>query len=149
MRTMKPGKCEMRNAKCARPNASRRLSIAPFALPIFLLLLLPACKAHRQYPDLTPGWHNADYTKVFGRIQRVAQTDPAAKPVWIIRYGYSDNDPYSGKLNLYPDGALAGYSGGELVEIKGALSKEYTLPNFPGTWYKVDEIRMWSTQSAR
>jgi len=116
---------------------------------VLLAAVFAGCKARKQYPDLTPGWHDAGYTKVFGRIQRVAQADPEAKPVWIVRYDYTASDTYGGRLNLYPDGAMAGYSGGELVELRGAIAPGYSLPNFSGTWFKVDEIRMWSNHNAQ
>lgn len=101
------------------------------------------CSAKKVYPDLTPGRHSADYHTVFGRIQRVAQKDPLAPPVWIIRYGYSDSDSYGGKLNLTPPEKLTGYSGGEMVMITGSVRREMMLPGVTGTWYYVDSIRMW------
>jgi hypothetical protein len=110
---------------------------------LLLPLLLAACHARTRYPDPTAGRHNADYSLIFGRIQRVPAADPAQPPLWMIRYGSTGSDKYGGKLNLTPPAKLTGFSGGELVEITGGIHPEYSHPDFPGTWYQINSIRLW------
>jgi len=38
-----------------------------------------------------------------------------------------------------------GFSGGEQVQLTGAIRPEMTQPGIGGTWYQVDTIRLWSS----
>ena len=108
-----------------------------------LLLAIAGCKATKVYPDPYPGWHTGDYSTVLGRLQRVPAKNPDDHPVWVIRFGL-DTDPYHGELALTPPERLDAYSGGELVEVRGAIHPELKYPDYPGTWYVIHSIRMWN-----
>jgi hypothetical protein len=101
------------------------------------------CMKRKIYPDPLPGWHADDYSTVFGRLQRVVARNADDPPVWVIRFGLA-TDRYGGELALTPPGKLLGYTGGEQVEIHGTVRPELGYPNYPGTWYEVRSIRMWS-----
>ncbi|MCL2647405.1 MAG: hypothetical protein FWD61_10445 [Phycisphaerales bacterium] len=109
---------------------------------LFALLTMVGCKATRAFPDPYPGWHNSDYTSVFGRLQRIPSMNPNNPPVWIIRFGLG-SDPHGGEFALMPAEKLVGYSGGEQVQITGAIHEEH-FPDYPGTWYDLQSIKMWS-----
>ena len=111
-----------------------------------MALVFSGCSAKKAYPDLTPGWHSADYGTIFGRLQRVPSKNPDNPPLWIIRYAYTDTDKYSGKLNLTPPVKLTGFSGGELVQMTGVVHPEFTHPEFGGTWYEIQSIRLWDSR---
>jgi hypothetical protein len=110
---------------------------------LFLLPLLPACSAKKVYPDPAFGWHNNDFSTVFGRLARITPRNPDDPPVWIIRFG-AQNDPYAGQLALTPPDMLTGYNGGETVEVRGAIRKDLAYPDYAGTWFEVSSIRLWS-----
>ena len=116
-------------------------------VPAFCLLLLAStfagCKAAKSYPDPLPGWHNASFTTVFGRLQRIPAAKPENPPVWIIRFGNAA-DPYRGEFAVMPAERLTGYGGGELVEVKGNIRSDLSYPDYTGTWYEIQSIRMWS-----
>lgn len=114
-------------------------------LILALCVLLSACSGKKRYPDPSPGWHAADYHVLFGRLQRVPAKNPDAPPTWIIRYGFNDADKYAGKFNITPPERLAGFSGGEQVQLTGAIHPEMTQPDVGGTWYQVETIRLWSS----
>jgi hypothetical protein len=106
-------------------------------------LLLASCKAAKSYPDPLPGWHNANYSTVFGRLQRMPAAKAEDPPVWIIRFGAAA-DPYRGEFAVTPPDRLIGYNGGEQVEIKGRLRPDLSYPDYTGTWYEIQSIRMWA-----
>jgi hypothetical protein len=124
-------------------------------IAIFLLALasipLASCKQPRAtYPDIYPGWHNGDYSIIMGRLQRIPARDPSEAPTWIIRYGLTaTDDSYNGELALSPPGALTGYSGGELVEIRGEVDPNFKSPNYPGTFYNIRRINIWNGSETR
>jgi hypothetical protein len=110
-----------------------------------LLGNVPGCMKKKIYPDPLPGWHSADYSTIFGRLQRVVAKNVDDPPVWVVRFGLS-TDRYGGELALTPPGKLLGYSGGEQVEIHGQVRPELGYPNYPGTWYEVGGIRLWEAR---
>ena len=116
-----------------------------------LAAFLPACgKTRKIYPDVLPGWHSGSYDVVFGRLQRVPAKDPTEAPTWVVRYGLSNtSDPYRGELGLVPPEKMVGYSGGELVELRGNLDPSLKSPNYTGTFYVVQAIRIWNGQLNR
>lgn len=121
---------------------------------IFVALVLAslsaACKQRQSLPDVLPGWHSPGYDVVMGRLQRVPPRDPTEAPVWVLRYGLSNaDDLHSGEVALMPPEALVGYSGGELVEVRGAVDAGFKSPDYPGTWYRVQEIRIWNGSENR
>jgi hypothetical protein len=120
---------------------------APLLASCCLLLVsaLPGCKAAKSYPDPLPGWHNASYTTVLGRLQRMPAVKPENPPVWVIRFGNAA-DPYRGEFAVTPPERLTGYSGGELVEVKGNIRPDMSHPDYAGTWYEIQSIRMWSNR---
>ena len=111
---------------------------------VFLLMLVAigGCKAARSFPDPYPGWHSSDYTSVFGRLLRVESKVPNSPPVWVVRFGLS-SAPYGGEFALTPQEQFVGYSGGEQVQLTGAIRGE-PLPDYNGTWYDVQSVKMWS-----
>jgi hypothetical protein len=113
-----------------------------FAAAVFLLAFA-GCKATKHYPDPLPGWHNADFSVVYGRLQRIPAKSPDRPPVWVVRFGLG-SERYGGELALTPPERLIGYSGGENVEIKGAINSALAYPDYPGTWYSVQSIKLWS-----
>ena len=109
-----------------------------------LLLSVAGCgKATKNYPDPLPGWHNPDYSVVYGRLLRVPSKKPENPAVWVIRYDLA-NDRYGGEFALAPPERLTGYSGGEPVEIRGSIRRDVSQPDYSGTWYQVQSIKMWS-----
>lgn len=121
-----------------------RMTASLMLLALTFLLALTACQAKQTFPDPFPGWHSADYGIVFGRLQRVAAKKPEDPPVWVIRYGYTDSDKYSGKFNLTPPTKLVGFNNGDLIRVTGTIRPEYVHPEFAGTWYQIESIRLWS-----
>ena len=120
------------------------------ALSLLLLTVtaLAGCKAKKTYPDPDPGWHSPDYGIIFGRLQRIAAKDPDSAPIWLVRYDFNQ-DRYRGELALTPAEKLVGYSGGEMVEIHGAVKTAAALGSYPGTWYEVHSIQLWASYSGR
>ncbi len=115
-------------------------------LAAFALLFSAGCGGKHRYPDPYPGWHAADYSVVFGRLQRIPGKSAEDPPFWVILYGFPKTDNYTGKLNLMPPEKLIGYRGGELVELRGQLNTGYQHPDIGGTWYNVQAIRLWNGQ---
>ncbi|HUO10037.1 MAG TPA: hypothetical protein VM008_17155 [Phycisphaerae bacterium] len=107
-----------------------------------LLLVLAACHSKKRYPEPLPGWHNDDYSVIFGRLQRVVSKNPDEQPVWVIRFGLA-TEKYGGELALTPPQRLVGYTGGEDVELHGAVRTDLAYPSYPGNWYEIHSIRMW------
>jgi len=107
------------------------------------ILAAAGCKATKTYPDPLPGWHDANYSTVFGRLQRIPAANPDNPPVWVVRFGLT-SDPYRGQFAITPPERLTGYSGGEMVEIRGTIRPDLSYPDYSGTWYEVRSIRMWS-----
>ena len=97
-----------------RPSALRRSTRFAACLA---LAWAAGCNARKDYPDAAPGWHNGDYSVIFGRLQRVPSAAPDAPPAWTIRFGYAA-DAYNGELALTPPERMVGYTGGERVEIR-------------------------------
>jgi len=118
---------------------------AVLAIVLLAMVLAPAgCgKPKKFYPDLAPGWANPGYTHVFGRLQRLPAREIDGQPVWLVRFDLA-NTPHKGEFALGPAEKLTGYSGGELVEIRGQINSEFASPDYAGTWYNVQSIRMWS-----
>jgi hypothetical protein len=114
----------------------------PVLVASLLLLTLAACGSKKRYPEPLPGWHNDDFSTIFGRLQRVLAKNPEDPPVWVIRFGLLQ-DRFGGELALTPPQRLTGYSGGELVEIHGTPRQDLGYPNYAGTWYEIRSIRMW------
>lgn len=113
------------------------------------LLAASGCGGKHRYPDPYPGWHSADYSTIFGRLQRIPGKEAGDPPFWVIMYGFIKSDGYEGKLNLAPPEKMAGYSGGELVEIRGRINTSYQHPDIGGTWYDVQSIRLWNGRIER
>ena len=125
----------------------------PITLSLTLVLLsaaaLSGCgKARKAFPDADPGWHSRDYSIVFGRLQRIAARNPDEPPVWLIRYDLA-KDRYRGEFALSPPEKLVGYSGGEMVEIRGAIKSDSTPGTYPGSWYEIHAIRLWTSYSGK
>ncbi|HVX83562.1 MAG TPA: hypothetical protein VH253_01975 [Phycisphaerae bacterium] len=114
-------------------------------LPLLCLLLplLPDCSAKKVYPDPAFGWHNNDFSTIFGRLSRITARNPSDPPVWVIRFG-APADTYAGQLALTPPDMLTGYNGGETVEVRGRVRADLAHPDYTGTWYEVSSIRLWS-----
>ena len=111
-------------------------------LAAVVLFSVAGCRATTTYPDPLPGWHNGNYSSIFGRLQRIAAAKEGVPPVWVIRFGLT-SDPYQGELAITPPEKLIGFSGGEQVEVRGAVRPDLKYPGYPGTWYEVQSIRMW------
>ena len=115
---------------------------------VLFAITITGCKARKSYPDPNMGWHSADYTVIFGRLQRVAPPPPSSPdvppqpPAWTIRFGDA-NDAYAGELALTPPERLVGYIGGEKVEVRGHLYTQRTAYQYNGLLYAVDSIRQW------
>ncbi len=107
-----------------------------------VLLCLVGCGKKKRYPEPLAGWHNDDYSVIFGRIQRVAAKNPDDPPVWVIRFGL-ETEKFGGELALTPAQRLTGYSGGELVEAHGMVRSDMGSPDYPGNWYEIRSIRLW------
>lgn len=119
---------------------------------LMLLLGLAAggCNQPRQaLPDVLPGRVSPGYEMIFGRLQRIPARDPQEKPTWVIRYGLTSSDAYNGELALMPPEALAGYSGGEPVQVRGQIDPTFKSPNYAGTFYHVREIYIWNGSENR
>jgi hypothetical protein len=120
----------------------KSLRLAALALLLSLVAASSGCKATQSYPDPLPGWHNGDYSTIFGRLQRIPAANAESPPVWVIRFGAAANE-YRGEFAVMPPERLIGYNGGELVEIKGHIRSDLTHPDYTGTWYEIQSIRMW------
>src|ERR1035437_6286475 len=105
----------------------------PTALTLSLIILsitaLSGCKAKNLYPDADPGGHSPSSGVVFGRPQRKPAKDPDEPPLWLIRYDLG-KDRYRGEFALTPTEKLVGYSGGELVEIRGAIKTDHVPTSY-------------------
>ena len=119
----------------------------PFAFILLLLATLltaSSCgKARKSYPEPNPGWHSVNFSVVFGRLQRVPMKNPDDPQLWVVRYNLA-SDGYHGELALIPVPDLEHYSGGELVEVHGAVATTAPKSDYPGTWYEVQSIKLWS-----
>jgi hypothetical protein len=122
--------------------ASQKGGVALLAMTI-ALAGLAGCKAKRTYPEPNVGWHSPSYSVLFGRIRRAPGATPDSLPIWVLRFGDA-SDAYGGELALSPPEKLAGYSGGENVEVHGHLLTDKTNDAFSGRWYVVDSIQYWS-----
>jgi len=111
-----------------------------------LFLVLAGCVTKKHFPEPLPGWHNDDYSVIFGRLQRVLAKNPDDPPIWVVRFGFSQ-DRFGGELALTPPQRLTGYSGGEQIQLHGVVRPELGYPSYPGTWYEVHSIRMWRSHS--
>jgi hypothetical protein len=54
-------------------------------------LSLMACNTRQRYPDAAIGWHNADFSTVFGRLLRIPMpapdpNSPAPPPAWVLKF---------------------------------------------------------------
>jgi hypothetical protein len=107
------------------------------------LFALAACNARNAYPDPAPGWHSPDYSTLFGRLTRVPGPTPDDPPTFTLRFG-DTTDSFNGEVALTPPERLAGYSGGERVQVQGRPLGQPTTDAYNGRWYTVDAIRMWS-----
>jgi hypothetical protein len=109
---------------------------------------LGACHARTDYVSPDIGWHSADFGTVFGRLQRVADAAPEAPGMWVIRFGTA-TEPYNGELALVaPADApyrFVGYSGGEMVQVKGRLVDRPGNDAYNGRRYEVDSIQLWTS----
>lgn len=110
-------------------------------------LALGACHARKDYFEPDPGWHSPNYSTVFGRLSQQPGPTSDSPPVWVLRFGAATGQ-YKGEFALTaPKDApqrLAGYSGGEMVQVKGRLLGEATTDAFNGRWYVVDSIQLWT-----
>ena len=109
----------------------------------FAATLCAGCKTRKRFPDPDPGWHSADYTVLFGRLQRVPSRVADNAPVWVLRFGMG-RDAYHGEVALTPAERMAGYNGGELVEVRGSLKADFNSPDYSGTGFDVQSIRIWA-----
>ena len=120
------------------------------AIALASLALVPACTKPRPgLPDVLPGWHSPNYEIIMGRLERRAGKDPTEAPTWVLRYGLAAGDPYGGEVALLPPDALTGYSGGEPIEVHGAVEPEFKSATYPGTWFRVSAIRYWKNSETR
>lgn len=119
-----------------------------FALAISLGIVISGvggmggCSAKKVYPDPDIGSHTADYSVIFGRLQRVMPANPDNPPVWVVRFGIRQ-EPYGGELALTPADRLLGYTGGEMVQVRGRINPSVKSPDYPGNWYEISAIRLW------
>ncbi len=109
---------------------------------------MASCKAKKSYPDTDPGWHSADFSVVLGRLVRIPAKNTDDPAVWVVRFGLG-REAYRGELALMPADKLVGYSGGELVKIRGSVKEGYQHPQYAGTWYEVSSIRMWDNYTGK
>lgn len=103
---------------------------------------LGSCGKRKRYPDLNTGWHNSDYTRIFGRLSYVPAKTEDSKPFWVLRYA-DINDRYNGRVVLIPETKMVGYSGGETVAVVGRLRLDLQNPTGTGTFYDVQSIHLW------
>lgn len=129
------------HAPSRSPGLRRRFPLALAAL--FLFAALSGCSARKNYPEPNYGWHSPSFTAIYGQLQRRPGSAPDAPPVWVIRFG-TPSDSYQGEFALTPPERLAGYSGGENVEIHGHVFDQQTTDAYNGRWYVVDSIQMWA-----
>jgi hypothetical protein len=116
---------------------------------LLLLATLGACSDKRKhYQDLYPGWHNADYSNIFGRLQVVPPSADEDQPTWVLHYG-DINDRYNGRVVLRPTSKLLGYSGGEQVAVVGTLRLDQPNPAGTGTFFDLKTIRLWHDAANR
>jgi hypothetical protein len=109
-----------------------------------LAIVAAGCNTRKDYPEPKIGWHDHSYSRIFGRLVRIPGATPEDPPTWVIRFGVP-GDEYRGELALTPAERMRGYSGGEMVELKGRLLEQNTTDAFSGRWYAVDSIQMWSS----
>ena len=109
------------------------------------VVALAGCKARKDYPEPSLGYHSPNYNVVFGRLQKVAGRGENAPPTWVVRFGIP-SDPYQGEFALTAPSPnfILGYSGGEPVEIHGHIFEQPTQDTFNGRWYVVESIQLWS-----
>lgn len=112
------------------------------AAVLLAAMTLAGCQTKKTYRQPDAGWHSADFRTVLGRVRKTSD-DPA---VWLLRFG-TPSEPYQGEFALtVPADApnrLAGYTGGEMVEVKGHLLDKPTTDAYNGRWLVVDSIQMW------
>jgi hypothetical protein len=110
------------------------------ALAAATLMLAAGCKTKKiVHPEVNPGWHDASFSVVFGRLQRIPAQKAGEPPVWVVRFG-PPNDIYGGQLAITPPERIAGFSGGEQVEVRGRLRPGNEGPL---TWYEASSIKLW------
>jgi hypothetical protein len=121
----------------------------PFPLPLALLsavVLMGGCQVRQDFPEPATGWHAADFSVVFGRLQRVEAADPEEPPTWTVRFG-GRQDGYGGQLALTPARMMAGFSNGEPAEIRGHIVGEAGGAGAgdatKAIHYEVESIRLW------
>jgi hypothetical protein len=113
------------------------------ALFLALLGMMAGCGGRKAYPDSQPGWHNDDYTTIFGRLSR-RSGEHADAPIWVLRYDFANAaDPYVGRVALTPAEKLIGYSGGELVEVHGKVLAKSDADPLGYYQFQVQSIRIW------
>ena len=104
------------------------------------------CQVRQDFPEPATGWHAADYSMLFGRLQRIDAADPEEPPTWTVRFG-NRQDGYGGQLALTPARVMAGFSNGEPVEIRGRLVSvaggAATADATKAIHYEVESIRLW------
>lgn len=126
---------------------SRIFSTTSFLAVALAGCLLSACTERQRYPDAAVGWHSPDYSVVFGRLFRVPlpapdPSTPAPPPAWVLKFGET-SEMYNGEIALTPPERMVGYSGGEMVEVRGRFLDTPTSDPYSGRWYTVESIRMW------
>ena len=106
-----------------------------------VLAMLSGCGVIlHHYPQPNVGWHNQNYSIVFGVLSQHNTHGTS----WTIRYSsvYA-GDPYGGKFALTPNSELVGYLPGNTVEIYGHPEPKVPNKAGTGTLYKVTSIRLW------
>jgi hypothetical protein len=108
---------------------------------------LGGCQVRQDFPEPAAGWHATDYSAVFGRLQQVPAADPDQPPTWAVRFG-GQQETYGGQLPLTPGRMMAGFGGGEPVEVRGHIVGDAggggTGDARKGIHYEVKSIRLWS-----
>ncbi len=105
---------------------------------------LGGCARLQKFPQQLPGWHSRHYHTLLGRLER----SRIAPGVTIIYYDLPvSTDPYGGRFALTPKAKLYGFAIGQLVQIRGHISKKPDKKG-AGTLYHIDSVRLWHRQTA-
>ncbi|HEX2970689.1 MAG TPA: hypothetical protein VHP11_00045 [Tepidisphaeraceae bacterium] len=116
-------------------------------LAMIAVLLAAGCKARKDYPEPAIGYHTPNFEVVFGRLAAVRGATPEAEPIWVVRFG-ERRDVYEGELALEPAGRPVGFSGGELVEVRGQIvppsASAPANDAYNGRRYAWTSLQLWS-----
>ncbi|MEI7766120.1 MAG: hypothetical protein WCJ97_01645 [Phycisphaerae bacterium] len=111
---------------------------------IALLLPLSACSgSKKRFPEPLTGWHNADYSIVMGRVQRLPGATPEEPTRWYLFYTNPQDDGYKGRFALRPAERMIGFIGGELIKVTGRPTTERDAASGLN-FYDVYTVKLWS-----